>query len=1305
MRTIIAVVIVLVAGIASAAWLQVGTGAGPAKVTVDAASASGATVTVEVPGIEAESVAINGVQYVKLAIPGAVSAVLDVGKPEVPAVPVLLARPTGSTVSLRILSMQTETLHVANVFPMQPSLKLGEQAGPLAFDSSFYASDVEYPSDRLSSPITATWRDLDVVNIHVYPVAVRPAQHEVVVTSRITFRVDFSGGHYPKTVASWMQPMYRSLIDNYEKLGLATAGQEPPGTKCLVFCHQEYANNPDLVALLDTMTKLGDSTEIISVDDGVSPGAIKAAIIDRYNNQNKALHWVLLVGEYDEIPPKQGYIQPGWGIAVPYSDYWYSDWGLSNDTILCDDYPEVGIARLSPSDSQDLSNQIAKIRAYMMGTDAGDWLNKTTLVAHRDDEPTLAVRRAAKMSLGFYPGITRDTFFGYKGASNTDVKGSVEQGTGVLIYLGSGLPDGTGWMDWDTLDEDWTNGEVLGLENSCTPVVFNIACHCGNLSQGTCLSEQWMRKYSEQPVGLGAVASFGCSGWGWAEPADTQCIVAVRATGDYWSVPQHGEYHAPVFDLGGIQMLMGAYVAKLWPPNDSGNPETMNIYSFMWLGNPAMPVWSGGTPEAATVSYPSRIPTGLQSFTVTVTIDNQPVEGAQVCVYKPDDFYVVGLTEADGEVTLTLDASSEDTFYVSASKGHERLNTPGVAHTPMLPYFGKSVVSDSGLCSTPDMTYPNWSRKLARDPSNGILHLAYTASNMVCYKQSSDGGATWSTPETVGPGMYPAVVSLGWIGVPGSGPWVVYVTPQGSIIRAIRMSPGSWNQAVVFLATDSKHAGAPSAYPDYVAIPYVNVFVAYPVDSGSSPTYSSIRFNVVTQASVSQPQVVDGPFPSPVSCYGASVVANPAAGIHVCWIRNQSVYYSQRTMLTPWTIPRPISTPVPDPIYVTEPASNPSMEAWGDNVYCAWRGPYDATNLTGEVYRRDKWLGSAIWDPVARKSSSSELESDFPAIGTYYATFWHEEVTSTNYDPWVKRENHMPEYVFQTSQMSRYLHVYCYFPTMTSFACDAVWTEQVPVTPPKYEVRFGTRLWGPLNLASGNGSEIASYYEVKLGQPTPSPYCLSRGGYGNFDSWNADTSGSVLSYQLPYLDPRMVYKLRAILYHKGKESWDADVRCDSGPWHRIRVGQNVPDTIWLQVPKALYKDGRIVVDVARASGDYVSLAGLKLYQLEPKPDGREGVQSMSVVLGTRLLTCAPNPLGRATTVSYEIARGGTVALSVHDVSGRLVRRIEDGFRSAGPHAVAWNGTDGRGMAVPAGVYFVRFCANGVTQSRRVTLVR
>jgi len=85
-------------------------------------------------------------------------------------------------------------------------------------------------------------------------------------------------------------------------------------------------------------------------------------------------------------------------------------------------------------------------------------------------------------------------------------------------------------------------------------------------------------------------------------------------------------------------------------------------------------------------------------------------------------------------------------------------------------------------------------------------------------------------------------------------------------------------------------------------------------------------------------------------------------------------------------------------------------------------------------------------------------------------------------------------------------------------------------------------------------------------------------------------------------------------------------------------------------------------DVVRVTGDYVSLAGLKLFQIEPEPDGREGVQSTSGVLRTRLLNCAPSPFSRMAAVSYELGQAGSVELTVRDVSGRLVRRLESGYR-------------------------------------------
>jgi hypothetical protein len=130
-------------------------------------------------------------------------------------------------------------------------------------------------------------------------------------------------------------------------------------------------------------------------------------------------------------------------------------------------------------------------------------------------------------------------------------------------------------------------------------------------------------------------------------------------------------------------------------------------------------------------------------------------------------------------------------------------------------------------------------------------------------------------------------------------------------------------------------------------------------------------------------------------------------------------------------------------------------------------------------------------------------------------------------------------------------------------------------------------------------------------------------------------------------------------------------------------------------------------DVARVTGGYVSLAGLKLFQIEEELGDDGGVQSWGTGMTyvTRLRGCAPNPFARGTSVNYELAQYGPVELTVHDVSGRLVRRLDCGPRQRGIHAVRWDGSDGRGHAVPAGVYFVRFSASGKVSTGRLTLVR
>lgn len=86
--------------------------------------------------------------------------------------------------------------------------------------------------------------------------------------------------------------------------------------------------------------------------------------------------------------------------------------------------------------------------------------------------------------------------------------------------------------------------------------------------------------------------------------------------------------------------------------------------------------------------------------------------------------------------------------------------------------------------------------------------------------------------------------------------------------------------------------------------------------------------------------------------------------------------------------------------------------------------------------------------------------------------------------------------------------------------------------------------------------------------------------------------------------------------------------------------------------------------------------------------------------GLRVLGPFPNPARGRASIVLLAERGLPVAVEVFDVTGRRVAREDGGAAAGGPCAVE---LDADGW--PAGAYFVRAIAGGVTDSRRLVVVR
>ena len=94
----------------------------------------------------------------------------------------------------------------------------------------------------------------------------------------------------------------------------------------------------------------------------------------------------------------------------------------------------------------------------------------------------------------------------------------------------------------------------------------------------------------------------------------------------------------------------------------------------------------------------------------------------------------------------------------------------------------------------------------------------------------------------------------------------------------------------------------------------------------------------------------------------------------------------------------------------------------------------------------------------------------------------------------------------------------------------------------------------------------------------------------------------------------------------------------------------------------------------------------------------------TLVFGIRYVM--PNPATAHATIGYALPEGWRSArLSVHDVAGRLVRRLGPTTGTQGFVAVDWDGTASSGERVASGVYFVRLDVDGAVATQRIVLLR
>jgi hypothetical protein len=135
-------------------------------------------------------------------------------------------------------------------------------------------------------------------------------------------------------------------------------------------------------------------------------------------------------------------------------------------------------------------------------------------------------------------------------------------------------------------------------------------------------------------------------------------------------------------------------------------------------------------------------------------------------------------------------------------------------------------------------------------------------------------------------------------------------------------------------------------------------------------------------------------------------------------------------------------------------------------------------------------------------------------------------------------------------------------------------------------------------------------------------------------------------------------------------------------------------------------------NVTRADAGYYKLVGthacgvVASSEANLTVDGLTAVDPSEVIDADVLGALEPNPSSGSTRLAFALARAGQVRMRVHDVTGRLVRRIDAGSLPAGRQQLSWDGRDDTGHTVRIGLYFIGLEAGGRTLgTRRVVIQR
>ncbi len=151
----------------------------------------------------------------------------------------------------------------------------------------------------------------------------------------------------------------------------------------------------------------------------------------------------------------------------------------------------------------------------------------------------------------------------------------------------------------------------------------------------------------------------------------------------------------------------------------------------------------------------------------------------------------------------------------------------------------------------------------------------------------------------------------------------------------------------------------------------------------------------------------------------------------------------------------------------------------------------------------------------------------------------------------------------------------------------------------------------------------------------------------------------------------------------------------------VRVNQTSKNAQWVSLGKFEFTGtaaDQVIISNKATGGTYVVADGVRFVQTRAVTSVDDRAQIADDI---RLHQNYPNPFNPNTVIGFQLSVTGTVDLNVYDTMGRLVSAvISNQAMAPGEYSVRFDGTD-----LASGTYVYRLTVDGVSTTRRMTLVR